>query len=426
MKVEKLSENRVRYTFDVSPEEFEHGLDHAFDKVKKDVEIKGFRKGQVPRKIYDAKFGVETLYEQAINHVLMHKYSEALQDPDHEIVGEPKIDLDVQNIKQGSPFEVRIETAIKPTVTLGTYKGVAVALDETTIKDTDVDLRIQDMLKKDATLEPKEGPLEKGDTAIFDFEGFLDGEAFEGGKSENYELEIGSNTFIPGFEDQMIGMEAGKEADINVTFPEKYQAEKLAGKDVVFKIKLHEIKTKKPETLNDEWVKKLEREGIETVDQLKEQTKKELIDQKEQEATKRFNNDVIAKVIEEASVDIPKEMIDQETENYLNNIKEQAKQYGMEYEMFLSLNGTEPKAFEEGARKEAFKRVEMSLIFEAIANKESIKPSEEDIEAKYKELAEHHKMDLEEVKNRLSKEALTNDLATTLAYQFVIDNAIKQ
>ncbi|MFP4186671.1 MAG: trigger factor [Acholeplasmataceae bacterium] len=426
MKVEKLSENRVRYTFDVTPEEFEHGLDYAFDRVKDDVEVKGFRKGQVPRRIYDAKFGVETLYEQAINHVLMHKYHEALQDPDHEIVGEPKIDLDVQEIKQGNPFEVRIETAIKPQVTLGNYKGVTVAVEKKTVKDADVDAKIQEMLRKDATLEPKEGTLEKGDTAIFDFEGFLDGEPFEGGKAENYELEIGSNAFIPGFEDQMIGMKAGEEADINVTFPEKYQAENLAGKDVVFRIKLHEIKTKKPEALNDEWVKKLEREGIETVEQLKEQIKKELIEQREQETTKRFNNDVIARVIEAASVDIPKEMIDQETENYLNNIKEQAKQYGMDYEMFLSLSGTEPKAFEENARKEAFKRVEMSLIFEAIADTEGIEPSEEEIEAKYKELAEHHKMSLEEVKSRLSKEALANDLATTLAYQFVIDNAIKE
>ena len=254
MKVEKVSNNRVRYTFEVTPHEFEHGLDHAFNHVQKDVEIKGFRKGHVPRNVYESKFGVESLYEDALNHVLHHKYHEAQNHPDYEIVGQPQVDVDFANIKRGESFEVALVAPVKPEVTLGAYKGIEVKDIKTDVSESEVNAEIKALLQQNGQLEPKEGKLEFGDTAIFDFEGFLDNEPFEGGKAENYSLEIGSNQFIPGFEEQMVGMAPGEEKDLNVTFPEKYQAPNLAGKAVVFKVKLHEVKVKTEQELNDAFV----------------------------------------------------------------------------------------------------------------------------------------------------------------------------
>ena len=245
MKVEKLNTNRANYHFTVTTEEFENGLDHAFEHVSKDLEVKGFRKGKVPRNIYETKFGVESLYEEALNHVFHHKYHEATADQTYQIVGEPNVDLDIKAIKRGESFDFSFDVAIKPDVELGQYKAIEVKPLDDSVSDDDVKAEISRILKSKSNLEPKtEGTLEKGDTAIFDFEGFLKGVAFEGGKAENHQLEIGSNQFIPGFEEQMVGMTLGEEKDINVTFPEAYQAENLAGQEVTFKIKLHEIKTK--------------------------------------------------------------------------------------------------------------------------------------------------------------------------------------
>ncbi len=270
MNITVLENKKVKYTFEVTPDEFAHGIEHAYEHAKKDVEVKGFRKGHVPFSIFEKKYGVETLYEDALNHVLSHKYQEVLADTTHEVVSDPEIDLDYKKVNRDTPFEVSLLFDVKPDVTLGDYKGLEATYPKTTVKASDVDLELQNMLKKDGTLEPKEGELLVGDTAIFDFEGFLDGAPFDGGKAENYELEIGSNQFIPGFEEQMVGMTPGEEKELNVTFPENYQAENLKGKAVVFKVKLHDIKTKKPAELNDTWVEGLKRDE-KTVDKKNDQ-----------------------------------------------------------------------------------------------------------------------------------------------------------
>lgn len=255
MIIDKLSGSRVYFEVTVTKDQFEHGLDHAFDVVNKDVEIKGFRKGKAPRKVYEAKYGVESLYEEAIQHVLQETYYNAVIENNINVVAQPKIDLDVANIKRGEDFMYKVTVAVKPEINLGEYKNTEVNILTPEASDVEIDAEIQKKLEQHAEMVVKEeGALEKGDTAVFDFSGSVDGEKFEGGTAENYELVIGSGQFIPGFEDQMIGMTSEEERDIVVTFPEDYQEKSLAGKEAVFACKLHEIKVREIPELNDEFI----------------------------------------------------------------------------------------------------------------------------------------------------------------------------
>ncbi|MCD4827155.1 MAG: trigger factor [Acholeplasmataceae bacterium] len=425
MKVEKLTTNQVKYTFDVSPEEFEHGLSHAFDTVQKDVELKGFRKGKVPRNIYETKFGVESLYEDAINHVLHHKYHEAQAHPDYEIVGQPDVDVDFASIKRGESFEVSLTAPVKPEVKLGQYKEVEVKDIDVTVSDADVDLEIKNLLGQKAELELKEGALELGDTAIFDFDGYLDNEPFEGGKAENYQLEIGSNQFIPGFEDQMVGMKSGDKKDLKVTFPENYQAENLKGKEVTFKVALHEVKTKNLPELTDEFVVSLEKEGVKTVEELKASTRTQLETAKKTQAEQSITSEIIEKVVNAAELDVPEVMVEDEIKQYKENIANQAKQYGLEYDMFLQMNGITPEQFDVQVKVESEKRVKTTLVIEEIAKLEGIKATEEELTAKYAELATQYKMEVDEIKKYIPASILEKDVIVNKAYLFVVDNAKK-
>lgn len=425
MKVEKLANNRVRYTFEVSVHEFEHGLDHAFDHVQKDVELKGFRKGHVPRNMYETKFGVESLYEEALNHVLHHKYHEAQVYPDFEIVGQPEIEVDIANIKRGEVFEVSFNAPVKPEVTLGQYKAIEVKDIKTEVTDAEVTAEVKALLAQNGSLEPKEGAVEIGNTAIFDFDGYLDGVPFDGGKAENYSLEIGSNQFIPGFEEQMVDMIPGEAKDLNVTFPEGYQAENLAGKPVVFKVLLHEVKTKKLSELNDEWVVSLARENVSTVEELNLATRKELEDKKEQDKENVITDQVISAVLKNATVDIPKEMIDEEIKQYKASVEQQAKQYGLEFDMFLSMSGVTPEQFEVQALADSRRRVNTTLVLEAVAKAESLTATEEELGSKYEELATRYKMPIDEIKKYLPADILSNDVAINKAYKLVVDSAVK-
>ena len=425
MNITVLDNKKVKYTFEVTPHEFAHGLEHAYEHAKKDVEVKGFRKGHVPFAIFEKKYGVETLYEDALNHVLSHKYQDVLADTTHEVVSDPEIDLDYKKVNRETPFDVSLIFDVKPEVTLGTYKGIEAKYPNTTVKASDVDLEIQNMLKKDGTLEPKEGELLVGDTAIFDFEGFLEGVPFDGGKAENYELEIGSNQFIPGFEEQMVGMKPSESKDINVTFPENYQAENLKGKAVVFKIRLHEVKTKTLAELNDAWVETLKREE-KTVDALKTALKEEIKERKEKSAKQQFENDVITKVLDDVKVDIPVSMINKEAQGQIDQIKNQAKQYNIPYEQFLQFSGFTPETFEKQAQEDAASRVKMNLVFEAIAKAENLIVSEEKIESEYQKLADTHKLELNYVKQVVTPDQLKKDLLPQMGYELVIEQAVKK
>ncbi len=428
MKFVHTKKNHVKFTFTVTPAEFEHALDHAYAHIKDDVEVKGFRKGKVTRKVYEQKFGETALYPEALNHAIGHKYNDALMVKDFTIVSDPmNIDLDFEKISKDKDFEVSFEVAIKPEVEIEGYKGIEVERVDSEVSEEEVQQNIDALLAQNAVLEPKEeGALENGDTAIFDFEGFQDGVPFEGGKAENFSLEIGSGQFIPGFEEGMLGLKVGESRDVNVTFPEQYQAENLAGKDAVFKVKLHEIKTKKKNTLDDAWVQSLNRENVNTVDELKTSVKQDLEASKAEQAKRELTDRVITEVVKLAKVDVPQAMFDSEIENFKRNVEQQAKQYQLDMDTFIQLSGLTKETFEEQAKQQAERRVMQSLVIEAIAKKEKFTATDDELAARYEELANHYKMEVGEIKKYITDELVTNDIAFEKAVAFLVENAVQK
>ena len=424
MNITVLDNKKVKYTFEVTPHEFNHGIEHAFDKAKETVEVKGFRKGHVPFSIFEKKFGVESLYEDALNHVISHKFQEVLEDDTHDVVSDPEIDLDYKEVSRDKAFNISIIVDVKPEVKLGTYKGLKATYKDTKVNAQDIDLELMKLRKQNAQLELKEGELLVSDTAIFDFEGFLNGEAFEGGKAENYELEIGSNQFIPGFEEQMVGMKSGESKDIHVTFPENYQADNLKGQAVIFKIKLHEVKSKTPVELNDAFVESLNREE-KTVDALKKALETEIKDRKESDAKRAFESDILIQVIDQAQLDIPQSMIKKEADGQINSVKKQAEQYQIPYEQLLQFQGMSVEMFESDALKQAESRVKMNLVFEAVAKAEKLVVSEQQLNDAYESIATQHKVTADYVKNVITEKTMKQDLLPQLGYDFIISHAVK-
>ncbi|QWB95405.1 trigger factor [Mycoplasmatota bacterium] len=284
MNFEKLENNRGKFTFEITPQEFEHALDHAFAHVAQDLELKGFRKGKVPRNVYETKFGVESLYEEAINHALNHKYYEVRQNPQYGFIGEPQVDVDFAKVSREEAFNVSLIFELKPEVTLGAYKNIEVKKQVLEVTDDEVQNTMVQKLNDKSELVVVDKAIENGMTVIFDFEGFVDGEAFEGGKAENYSLQIGSGQFIPGFEEQMLGLKANDQKDLNVKFPAEYQAENLAGKDAVFKVTIHEVKETQLPDLTDEFVAALEDEASNTVEEFRAATRAKLEAEKAEQA----------------------------------------------------------------------------------------------------------------------------------------------
>ncbi len=422
-KVENLGNSRVKIEVEVSPEQFEHGLDYAFDKIKDDVEIKGFRKGKVTREVYEKHKGVESLYEEALNHVIQETYSEVVQNENIMVVSQPKIDLDVTKVKKGEPFTYTATVATKPEVTLGQYKGFEFEKTDSEVSDEEVEKEIDQLREQNAELVVKEdGVVEDGDTAVFDFEGFIDGEAFEGGKAENHELEIGSGRFIPGFEEKMKGMKAGEEADIEVTFPEDYQAEHLAGKDATFKVKLHEVKVKEVPELNDDFVKDLDREGVESVEELKAQTRESLKEQKEKANENKAVDFAVDEASKNAEMEIAEEMIEEEKNRMKDNTKRQAQQYGIDLDTYLQLTGMDKEQFEENLRKDAERSIRYNLTIDAVAKEENIDATDEEVENKIKELAEQHNMDVEQVRQQVQDSAVKQEVIFRKTIDFLVDN----
>jgi trigger factor len=423
--IETLENSYVKVTIEVSADQFDHGLEYAFSKVQPEVEMKGFRKGKVPRSMYERKFGVESLYEEAINHVISETYFEALQTHEIYAVAQPKIDLDITLVAQGKPFTYSATVAVKPDVKLGDYKNLEMKKVSDKVTSKDITQEIDRLREQNAELQLVENrPLKDGDTAIFDFEGKKDGVAFDGGTAKNYELKIGSNQFIPGFEAQMIGLKTGDTKDLDVTFPKDYQAADLAGQAVVFTVTLHEIKEFVLPALDDTWVKSLKKEGVTTVDELKASVKKDLESKKETEVKNAKVDFVVSKAAENATLDIPQDMIVSEKNRMLDNTKQQASQYGISFEQYLQFSNVTQDQFEANLMKDAEKSIRYNLVLEAIAKAENIEVPADKMESKMNELAVQYNLSKEQIEAQISEDVIKQDIAMNMAVDLMVDSLV--
>ncbi|MED0801233.1 trigger factor [Bacillus safensis] len=421
VKWEKQEGNEGVLTVEVDAETFNKALDDAFKKVVKQVSIPGFRKGKVPRGLFEQRFGVESLYQDALDILLPVEYPKAIDEAGIEPVDRPEID--VEKIEKGESLIFTAKVTVKPEVKLGDYKGLNVEKDDTAVTDEDVQEELKGMQNRQAELVVKEeGAIENGDTVVLDFEGFVDGEAFEGGKAENYSLEVGSGSFIPGFEEQLVGLEAGAEKDVEVTFPEEYHAEDLAGKPAVFKVKIHEIKAKELPALDDEFAKDVDEE-VETLAELTEKTKKRLEEAKENEAEGKLREELVAKASENAEVDIPQAMVDTELDRMMKEFEQRLQMQGMNLELYFQFSGQDENALKEQMKEDAAKRVKSNLTLEAIAATENLQVSDEEVEEELSKMAEAYNMPIENIKQAIgSTEAMKEDLKVRKAIDFLVEN----
>jgi trigger factor len=430
MIIDKLSGSRVHFEVNVTKEQFEHGLDHAFEVENEKVTIKGFRKGKAPRNVYESKYGVESLYEEAIQHVLQETYYNTVMENEIDVVAQPKIDLDITKIKRGEDFSYKVTVAVKPEIKLGEYKNLKVELLPVEPSDVEVEAEIGRKLEQNAEMVVKEtGVIENGDTAVFDFSGSVDGEKFEGGTAENYELVIGSGSFIPGFEEQMLGMASEEEKDVVVTFPEDYQEKSLAGKEAVFAVKVHEIKQRIVPSLNEEFVKELNLDGVETVEDYKTHIHEELKNGKKSQNEQHLRQTVVTKATKNAEFELPEEMIKDEVQRMNENTKNQIKQYGLDFAMYLQYMGKTEEQYQEELEEQAKKTLSEQFVINEIAKQEELSATKEEIDAKYDEIVEQYKsqnVNLEQVKQAIPESAIISEIAYAKALDLIVESAKKE
>ncbi|WP_437131613.1 trigger factor [Bacillus atrophaeus] len=421
VKWEKQEGNEGVLTVEVDAETFKTALDDAFKKVVKQVSIPGFRKGKIPRGLFEQRFGVEALYQDALDILLPVEYPKAIEEAGIEPVDRPEID--VEKIEKGESLIFTAKVTVKPEVKLGDYKGLNVEKDETAVTDEDVQNELKALQERQAELVVKEeGTVEEGNTVVLDFEGFVDGEAFEGGKAENYSLEVGSGSFIPGFEEQLTGLEAGAEKDVEVTFPEEYHAEDLAGKPAVFKVKIHEIKAKELPELDDEFAKDVDEE-VETLAELTEKTKKRLEEAKENEADAKLREELVLKASENAEADVPQAMINTELDRMMKEFEQRLQMQGMNLELYTQFSGQDENALKEQMKEDAAKRVKSNLTLEAIAQAENLEVTDEEVDAELTKMAEAYNMPVENIKQAIgSTDAMKEDLKVRKAIDFLVEN----
>jgi trigger factor len=422
VKWEKLEGNEGVLTVEVDAEKVNEGLDAAFKKVVKNIAIPGFRKGKVPRVIFEKRFGVEALYQDALDILLPEAYAKAVEEAGIEPVDVPKIDI--EQMEKGKSLIFTAKVTVKPEVKLGQYKGLEVEKMDATVTDEDVENELKRLQENYAELVVKEdGKVENGDTAVIDFEGFVDGEPFEGGKAENYSLEIGSGTFIPGFEDQLIGMQAGEEKEIEVTFPEEYHAKELAGKPATFKVKVHEIKEKRLPALDDEFAKDVDDE-VETLEQLKDKIRKRLEEMKKNEAEAALRDAVVEKAAENAEIDIPEVMVKNETDRMLREFDQRLQMQGLNLELYYQFSGQDEAALREQMKEDAEKRVRVALTLEAIAKAENIQVTEEEINEELEKMAKAYNLEVEKLKELLGNlDGVKEDLKWRKTIDFLVENS---
>ncbi|EPN1183870.1 trigger factor [Listeria innocua] len=425
VKWEKQEGNVGKLTFEIEQEKVKEGLDRAFVKVRKTLNVPGFRKGKVPRQIFNQRFGEEALYQDALDILLPEVYSQAIDEAGIDPVDTPQVNI--ESMEKGETWVLTADVTVKPEVKLGDYKGLEVEKRETELKTEELEAELKQLQERQAELVVKEdAPAENGDTVILDFEGFKDGVAFEGGKAENHSLELGSGQFIPGFEEKLVGLKAGDEADIELTFPEEYHAEDLAGQPVVFKVKLHEIKTKEVPALDDELAKDIDEE-VETLDELKEKISKRLQEAKEDSVAQAKQEEVIAKAVENAEVDIPHAMVHHEADHLMNHFAQDLQAQGLTPELYYQFTGQTEEAMHAQMEKDAEKRVKMNLVLEAIAEAENIEPTEEAIDEEISTLAEKYGMEKDAVRAALGDMSeLKSDLKIRKAIDVLLDSAVEK
>ncbi len=420
MKVshERLEGSQVILKVEVDVEKVSAALDKAYKKVAKEVKIPGFRKGRVPRKMLEARFGVEVLYQDALDILLPEAYSDAVVESGIDTIDTPEVE-DV-NIEAGQPCTFTARVLVKPEVTLGQYTDLELEKEEIAVTDEEINSELELLQQRHTQLKTIERTtVEKGDFAIIDFEGFIDGEPFEGGAGQEYSLEIGSNSFIPGFEEQLIGVNAGEEVEVNVSFPEDYHAEQFAGKSTVFKVTVKEIKVKDVPELTDDFAK--DASEFETLDELKADTKNRLEVNAKEQAKREFENKVIDTVAANSEIDIPEKMVEDELNQMQQNMSYSLQQQGIPFEKFLEYTGSNIEQWKEQNNAEAEKRVGVNLTLEAVAEKEGIELTDDEIDSKIQELAEKNNQDPKQLKQNLSLQGGLDNLTYGMTMEKVID-----
>ena len=416
---EKLEKSRVALTIETSAEEFEAAVNKAYLKMRGKINVPGFRVGKAPRKIIEKMYGAEVFYEEAVNIILPDAYEAAVKEQELNVVGYPEVELE-SCTKDGVVFKCTV--AVYPEVTLGQYKGLEAVQLPTEADDEDVANELTNMLDRNSRLVTVEDrAAEMGDTAEIDFEGFVDGVAFDGGKGENYPLELGSGSFIPGFEEQVAGHKTEEAFDVNVTFPEEYQAENLAGKDAVFKVKIHEIKTKEVPALDDEFAKDVSE--FDTLDELKADLKKQLSEKKAEDARRDLENQLLEQAIDGMEAEIPEVMFTKRADEMINDYAYRLQAQGIDLQTYLQYMGQDMDAFRATFKDGAEKQVKASLVLEAIVAAEKLEATEDEINAEIDKLAQQYGMEAEQIKKAVPADQIAADVTTKKALDLIVDSA---
>lgn len=426
VQVEKLEKNMAKLTIEVSSEEFENAIAKAYKKNKNKISMPGFRKGKAPRAMIEKMYGKGIFYEDAANSIIPDAYADAAKESELEIVAQPEID--VTQIESGKPFIFTATVALKPEVTLGEYKGIEVEKKEVEVTDEEVEAEINKVRESNARmLDIDDRATQDGDTVLIDFDGYVDGKQFEGGKADDYSLVLGSHSFIDNFEEQLVGKNIGDDVEVNVTFPENYQAEELQGKPAVFKVKIKEIKVKELPELDDDFAQDVS--NFDTIAEYKEDLKKKLTENKEEALKREREEAVIGKIIENAQMDIPEQMVDAQTRQMTQEFAQRLSSQGLSIDQYMQFTGLTPQKIIEELKPQALKRIQSRLVLEAVVAAENIETTEEELDKEIENMASMYQMEVDKLKEVIGEEEKKQiglDLAVQKAVEIVTEAAVEK